>query len=183
MRSQLSGHLPTPWIKWRTRLGGEKTLKEIDKTANLITSMQELGRTLDENLANLESSFDWVDPVLNALNASPICQFDPACRDTRRELQAWAAARGNGTFEKIAEVADQLQSTQEAQTLELNGHRSAQSAHRRHQRLAVVGIGQTRRPAKADWPTCNPAPIPLPMRARSWPTACSNSSTKPNRWV
>ena len=100
-----------------TQLGGEKTLKEIDKTATLITSMQDLGRTLDENLANLESSFDWVDPVLNALNASPICQFDPACRNTRRELQAWAAARGNGTFEKIAEVADQLQSTQEAQTL------------------------------------------------------------------
>lgn len=99
------------------QLGGEKTLKDIDDAAKLVTNMQELGQYLRTNLENLSNSLGWVDPVLNALNASPICSFDASCRNARSELQTWSATRGNGSFAAITDLARQLESTKEGQTL------------------------------------------------------------------
>jgi len=99
------------------QLGGEKTLKDIDDAAKLVTNMQDLGKYLRTNLENLSNSLGWVDPVLNALNASPICSFDASCRNARSELQTWSATRGDGSFAAITDLARQLESTKEGQTL------------------------------------------------------------------
>ena len=98
--------------------GGEKTLREIDNAANLIAGMQQLGKAMSANLDTFTDSLAWLDPVLAALNSSPVCSIDASCRDTRRQLQTWAASRGNGTFDKIATLARQLKSTQEMQTVD-----------------------------------------------------------------
>jgi putative drug exporter of the RND superfamily len=98
--------------------GGEKTLKEIDNAANLIASMQELGKALSANLDIFADSLAWLSPALTALNASPICSVDASCRSTRRYLQVWVAAPGNGTFAKINDLARYLRSTQDAQTVD-----------------------------------------------------------------
>jgi putative drug exporter of the RND superfamily len=98
--------------------GGEKTLKKIDNAANLIASMQELGKALSANLDIFADSLAWLTPALTALNASPICSVDASCRTTRRYLQIWVAAPGNGTFAKISDLARYLRSTRDAQTVD-----------------------------------------------------------------
>ncbi len=80
--------------------------------------MRELGDSLGINLANVATSFDWAGPVLTALDTSPICDVDPSCTGARGQLQRFVTARDDGTFDKVADLARQLQWTQDSQTVE-----------------------------------------------------------------
>lgn len=101
----------------QTQFGGTKTLDQIDTAARLVTSMRALGDSMGVNLELVTDSFGWVDPVLAALNASPICDADPSCGNSRAQLQRLAAARDSGSLDNIAGLVRQLQSTQGGQTL------------------------------------------------------------------
>ena len=98
--------------------GGATPLKDIDKTARLIDGMRALGSAISQNVAKFVESFEWADPVLTALDGSPICSIDPACRASRDELRRLVTARGDGSFDKIADLGKQLQSTQDVQSIE-----------------------------------------------------------------
>src|SRR5271166_1494094 len=101
----------------QNQIGGEKTLQQIDTAAQLVTSMRALGDAMGVNLANVANGFDWAGPVLTALDASPICDADPSCSSLRIQLQRLDTARRDGTLDKIAGLARQLQSTQGTQSL------------------------------------------------------------------
>jgi RND superfamily putative drug exporter len=102
----------------QSEAGGATTLKDIDKTAKLIDGMRALGSAISQNIAKFVESFEWADPVLTALDGSPICSIDPACRSSREELRRLVTARGDGSFDKIADLGKQLQSTQDVQSIE-----------------------------------------------------------------
>jgi putative drug exporter of the RND superfamily len=109
------------------RVGGAKMLKDLDNAAQLMTSMHALGDAIGVNFANFTDSFDWVGPVLEGLNASPVCTADPSCSDSRVQLQHLVSARNDGTFDKIANLGRQLRSAQPTQSLDstVTGLRSA----------------------------------------------------------
>jgi len=97
--------------------GGNKTLGEIDNAEKLVTSMRALGDAIGVNVANVANGFDWAGPVLTALDTSPVCSADSSCTSSRIELRRLVDAREDGTLDKIAELARQLQSTQALQSL------------------------------------------------------------------
>ncbi len=109
------------------QVGGGKTLKDIDDATQLITGMHDLGDSIGVNFANLAKSFDWVGPVLAGLEASPVCDADPSCTNSRVQLRRLVTARNDGTFDKVANLGRQLQSAQSAQSLDslVTGLRSA----------------------------------------------------------
>jgi RND superfamily putative drug exporter len=111
----------------QSQFGGEKTLKDIDTAAKLVTSMRALGEAIGVNLSDVAGSSDWAGPVLTALDASPICAADPSCLNSRSQLQRLVTAQHDGTFDKVVGLARQLQSTQDTQTLAsaANGLRQA----------------------------------------------------------
>jgi RND superfamily putative drug exporter len=100
------------------QFGGKNTLREIDNAAKLVSSMRALGDALGMNFANIADGFGWADPVVTALDASPICDANPLCSNIRGQLHLFITARDNGTLDKIADLARQLQSTQSSQTLD-----------------------------------------------------------------
>jgi putative drug exporter of the RND superfamily len=100
------------------QMGGEKTLKDIDNAAKLITGMRSLGDAIGLNFANLRQSFDWAGPVLTALDGSLTCGLDPSCRNSREELRQLVTARDDGSFDRVADLGRELQSTQDGQTLD-----------------------------------------------------------------
>jgi putative drug exporter of the RND superfamily len=108
-------------------MGADKALKDLSNSANLAARMRALGDALSANLMDAQNTIGWAGPILTALNASPVCDADPNCRTSRAELQELVAARGNGTLRKIDDLARNLQSTQEFQTLgaTVNGLRTA----------------------------------------------------------
>jgi putative drug exporter of the RND superfamily len=101
----------------QNQFGGDKTFGEIDNAAKLVTSIRALGDTLEVNFASITNSFDWVDPVVIALDGSPFCDGNPVCSTARVQFHKLQAARNDGTLDKIAGLARQLQSTQPLQTL------------------------------------------------------------------
>jgi RND superfamily putative drug exporter len=100
------------------QFGGSRPLAEIDSAASLVTSMRALGDSIGFNLSNANEMFSWADPVLTALNASPICNVDPSCANARLQLQKLQTAHNDGTLDRIAELGRQLQSTQGTQNLD-----------------------------------------------------------------
>jgi RND superfamily putative drug exporter len=100
------------------KFGGKKTLDDIDKTATLVTNMRSLGDALGVNLTRITDVYTWAMPMVNALNVSPVCDFDPACVSSRGDLQRIVASKDDGTLDKIAEVGRQLQGMQGTETLD-----------------------------------------------------------------
>jgi len=100
------------------KFGGAKTLDEIDKSATLVANMRSLGEALGVNLTRITDVYTWATPMVNALNVSPQCNFDPACVASRADLQRVIDAQNNGTLAKIADVGRQLQGIKGTETLD-----------------------------------------------------------------
>jgi putative drug exporter of the RND superfamily len=124
VRGQVNGavgsvtSLVTALSAMEAALGGEKTLSQLDQTAQLAGRMRALGDALSANMADAGNTAAWANPMLNALNTSPVCSADPACASSRAELQTLTNAQSNGTLNSIADLARNLQSTKEMQTLD-----------------------------------------------------------------
>jgi RND superfamily putative drug exporter len=129
----------------QNRFGGETTLKDIDNAAKLVTSMRALGDTVGVNLTAIIDAVRSVGPVVPALDASPICDADPACRNSRVQMHRLVTARDDGTLDKIADLARQLKSTQDTQTLQSTADGLRRRARHRHHRDALVGRRRSRR--------------------------------------
>lgn len=128
----------------QNQFGGGRTFAELDQANRLVNSIRALGDALQVNFAGLATSFDWVDPVVEALDTSPVCDANPICGTARNEFRRLQNARAAGTLNEISTVARQLQSTQSTQTLSgtVNGlSRSLQSAA---QSLHALGFDNPR---------------------------------------
>jgi RND superfamily putative drug exporter len=136
------GALVDALASWEHHFGGDKTLKDVDKTAKLVRSMRALGDTLGVNFANVADSFDWAGPVLTALDASPVCTADPTCSNSRIQLQRLVTARSDGTLDKIADLGRQLQSTHDAQTVGSTVQSLGGALGPATQALASLGLDQ-----------------------------------------
>jgi putative drug exporter of the RND superfamily len=99
-------------------MGGDKTLNQIDQTAKLVGRMRSLGDALSANMADVANTAAWANSMLNALNTSPVCSADPSCASSRAELQALVNAQSNGTLSSLADLARNLQSTRDMQTID-----------------------------------------------------------------
>ena len=121
------------------KVGGETMLKDLDNAAKLITSMHALGDAIGVNFANFTDSFDWVGPVLEGLNASPVCNANLSCSDSRVQLQRLVSTRNDGTFDKIATLGRRLRSAQPSPESRLDGDGSAKCARHLHKCAPVFG--------------------------------------------
>lgn len=110
--------LATALQEMHDKYGGSKTLDEIDKTATLVKNMRSVGDAMGVNLVRITDVYVWATPMVNALNVSPMCNFDPACVSSRNDLQRIVTAYNDGTLGKIAELGRELQATEGTDTLD-----------------------------------------------------------------
>ena len=102
----------------QNQYGAKKTFQDIQNASALVDNMRALGSAIGTNLANVLDLTANVDAVLIALDASPICDADPRCSQSRDQLHQLVEARDNGTFDRVADLGRLLQSTQSNQTLD-----------------------------------------------------------------
>ncbi len=95
----------------QNQLGGDTTPEEVVDAAKLVSTMRALGYAIAIDVANIENTFD--GPLVTALDVGPVCYLDASCVNPRL-----ATARDDGTLSQIADLARQLQSTPDAQTIE-----------------------------------------------------------------
>ncbi|MGI9136167.1 MAG: RND family transporter [Candidatus Nanopelagicales bacterium] len=93
----------------QNQYGTGKFLPGFDLGSNPLNTIHGLGGSMGTNVGDAISSVDGsIDPVLNALNASPVCNADPACVASRARLQQISNQRKNGSLENLAEQGRQL---------------------------------------------------------------------------
>ncbi|WP_343710608.1 RND family transporter [Mycobacterium sp.] len=126
----------------QNQLGGGKMLSQLDNASKLLNGMHAFGDAFGVDLANMSRSFDWAGPVLTALDASPICNFDASCVNARGQLQRLVTAQRSGAFDKIADLGRQMQATQGGQTLEATVQSLSRGLATATSALRSLGLGQ-----------------------------------------
>ncbi|WP_082968327.1 RND family transporter [Mycobacterium scrofulaceum] len=97
--------------------GGNRALAELEGAERLVNGMRSLGDAIGANANFVANNSDWANPVLGALDNSPMCSAEPACVNAREELQRLVTARDDGTLGKISELARELRATEAVHTL------------------------------------------------------------------
>lgn len=98
-------------------MGGDKTIRQLENASQYVGRMRALGDNLSGTVTDAEQIATWASPMVNALNSSPVCNSDPACRTSRAQLAAIVQAQDDGLLRSIRALAVTLQQTQEYQTL------------------------------------------------------------------
>ena len=105
VRGQVNGavgsvsSLVTALSAMEAAMGGDKTLNQLDQTAKLVGRMRALGDALSANMADVANTAAWANPMLNALNTSPVCSADPVLR----EFAGRATSAGRRTIQRDPE--------------------------------------------------------------------------------
>lgn len=123
------------------QLGADKTFKDIGNASALVDGMRTLGQAIGLNFADAGTVYDWAGPVVSALDGNPVCDSNPSCVQTRDQLHQVLDARADGTFDKLAELGRQLQSTQESQTLGSTANNLKSALDAATKALKSAGIG------------------------------------------
>lgn len=124
------------------KYGGAKTLDQIDKTASLVTSMRSLGDSLGLTILRVTGIGDWAAPMLNALNVSPVCDADPACVNSRSDLQKIVDVANTPAVKSIEEFARELSKTDGSQKLDEAVHDLSQNVQKVTSAARSLGVGQ-----------------------------------------
>ncbi len=101
----------------RSQYGGEKLVRNVEVAAKLVTAINELGNSIGVSFTAARDLFAWVGPVLMALHGNVVCDLNPSCSETRANFQRLVDARSNGSIDRINDLARQLESLQDKQSL------------------------------------------------------------------
>ena len=101
----------------QTQNGGDTLVKEVDTAAKLVDAVNSLSNSMGWNFSAAKDMFGWIFPVLTALQGNPVCDLDSSCSATRGEFVRLAGARDQGDLDQINDLARQLQTFPDRQTL------------------------------------------------------------------
>ncbi|BBY57354.1 membrane protein [Mycolicibacterium sarraceniae] len=124
------------------KYGGSKTLDQIDKTASLVTNMRTLGDSLGVSILRVTSISDWATPMVLALNVSPQCDADPACVNSRSDLQKIVDVSNTPAVHAIEAFARELSATDGAQKLDESVRQLSADVQKATSAARALGVGQ-----------------------------------------
>ncbi|WP_082690339.1 RND family transporter [Mycobacterium sp. M26] len=124
------------------KVGGATTLDQIDKTAALMKNMRSLGDALGMNMTQITDVTGWAQPMLNALNQSPVCDADPACVNSRADLQRIVDSSNSEALAAIADIGRQLQATEGNQKLDDLVSGLSKNIQRATAAARALGVGE-----------------------------------------
>ncbi len=99
------------------RYNSDLLVKNVEIAAKLVNAINELGLSMGVSYSRARDVLGWVGPVLTALQGNIACDLDPSCAETRGHFQGLVDARNNGTIAKINDLARELGSLQDSQSL------------------------------------------------------------------
>ena len=98
----------------QNQYGTGPALPGFETGSNPLNTLHGLGGSMGRINDTMTAVDGAVVPVLNALNASPACDADPACVAARARLQQTAAARNDPNLLNLGNLGQQLQSIPES---------------------------------------------------------------------
>jgi putative drug exporter of the RND superfamily len=101
----------------KTQSGGDTLVKEVDTAAKLVDAVNSLSNSMGWNFSAAKDMFGWIFPVLTALQGNPACDLDSSCSATRGQFERLVGARDQGDLDQINDLARQLQTFPDRQTM------------------------------------------------------------------
>ncbi|OBK21827.1 hypothetical protein A5634_09370 [Mycobacterium asiaticum] len=126
----------------RSQYGGDRLVAEVETATKLVNSVNALGRAMGMNFTAVKDMFGWIGPVLAALQNNMVCNADPSCSNTRAQFERMVNVSGDGSIERINELAQQMQTFQDRQTLEATVNRLRATFAQLTKALHAVGLDQ-----------------------------------------
>lgn len=126
----------------RTQYGGDKLVAEVETATKLVNSVNALGNSMGLNFTAVRDMFGWVAPVLAALEGNVVCNADPSCSSTRAQFERLVNARGDGSIDQINDLARQMQTFQDRQTLDATVNRLRATFAQLNRALHAAGLDQ-----------------------------------------
>ena len=96
---------------------GDNLVKNVELAAKLVQAINELGTSMGISYQAGRNLIGWVGPVLAALHGNVVCDLNPSCAETRGHFQSLVDARNQGAIDEINDLAGQLKSLQDTQSL------------------------------------------------------------------
>lgn len=126
----------------RSQYGGDKLVREVATAAKLVNSINALGTSMGLNFTAVKDMFAWVAPVLVALQGNPVCDLDTSCSATRVQFERVVAARNDGSLDQINDLARQLETFQDRQTLNATVDRLRNALNGLTKAMHAMGLDQ-----------------------------------------
>lgn len=101
----------------KSHYSGDTLVKNVEIAAKLVNAINELGNSMGLSYQAGRDVLGWVGPVLMALQGNVVCDLDASCSETRGHFQSLVDARNAGTIDKINDLAGQLKSLQNKDSL------------------------------------------------------------------
>lgn len=101
----------------KVQYNGDLLVKNVEIAAKLVNAINELGVSMGITFKAGRDLLGWVGPVLNALAGNVVCDASPSCSETRGHFQSMVDARNDASIDKINDLAGQLKSLQNTQSL------------------------------------------------------------------
>ncbi|GFG69850.1 MMPL/RND family transporter [Mycolicibacter senuensis] len=96
---------------------GDTLVREVDTAAKLVDHVNAISNSMGWNFTAGKNMFGWIGPVLVALQGNPICDLDTSCSATRGMFEQLLGGRHQEDLDAISELAEQLQSIPDQQSL------------------------------------------------------------------
>ena len=126
----------------RSQYGGDKLVKEVATAAKLVNGINALGNSMGLSFTAVKDMFAWVGPVLIALQGNPVCDIDASCSATRAQFERVVAARNDGSLDEINDLARQLETFQDRQTLNATVDRLRNALNSLTKAMHAMGLDQ-----------------------------------------
>lgn len=118
----------------------QKTLALIDSALTLVKNLHLIGDMMGVSLGDQQGFFDVVGPVVDGLNASPVCDISASCAATREYLQHLVQARDEGAFDAFNDLGHKLQAIEGGGNLDDAVHNLQTFLHAAAQAVKSLGI-------------------------------------------
>lgn len=101
----------------KTQYSGDTLVKQVDTAAKLVDHVNSLSNAMGWNFSAAKNMFEWIGPVLTALQGNPVCDINESCSTTRAEFERLVGPDGREDLDAINELAGQLQQFPDKQSL------------------------------------------------------------------
>jgi putative drug exporter of the RND superfamily len=93
----------------KDQYSGDTLVHEVDIAAQLVDHVNSLSNTMGWNYSTAKNMFEWIGPVLTALQGNPVCDLDESCSATRGAFERLTGGRDQEDLDAINDLAHQLQ--------------------------------------------------------------------------
>jgi RND superfamily putative drug exporter len=93
----------------KDQYSGDTLVHEVDIAARLVDHVNSLSNTMGWNYSTAKNMFEWIGPVLTALQGNPVCDLDESCSATRGAFERLSGGRDQEDLDAINDLAHQLQ--------------------------------------------------------------------------